>query len=342
VTPRVLSLFSGAGGLDLGFVRAGFRIVWANDASADACVTYRRNLGDHVVCADVRLVDAARLPACDVVVAGPPCQGFSVAGKQDPADPRSALLSEVVRFARALRPRALVIENVPHLARSSRWAPVRSQLRRALAGLGYAVRVFLLDASGFGVAQRRERAFVVGTVRGLPPLRNAPPAAGLPRTAGEVLRALPPPGMPGNEGPCLARVTPARRPVLRRSPYAGMLLNGAGRPLDLARPAQTLCASLGGNKTPVVDEAELRGGAAPWVAEYHSHLMAGGAPLAEAPPRLRRLTLTEAARLQGFPPGFVFVGPPSSQWAQIGNAVPPALAGAVAQAVKEVFDAEAL
>jgi DNA (cytosine-5)-methyltransferase 1 len=90
--------------MDLGFVRAGFAVAWANDASADACATYRRNVGPHVVCADVRTVDAAQLPPCDVVIGGPPCQGFSVAGKMRPDDPRSALLWEYVRMGEALTP----------------------------------------------------------------------------------------------------------------------------------------------------------------------------------------------------------------------------------------------
>jgi DNA (cytosine-5)-methyltransferase 1 len=340
VTPSVLSLFSGAGGLDLGFARAGFTVVWANDIDAYACETYRRNLGPHVHHGDVRAVDVSRLPLGDVVIGGPPCQGLSVGGEQRPGDPRNDLLWEFVRVVGATQPRGFAMENVPSLAgltRASlaRWGPLRDRLLRALAGLGYAVRVFLLDASNFGTAQRRRRAFFVGTAHGLPPVLGVPPPPGVAGrlvTAGEALRSLPPPG-PGNEGPCPARITLARNPQKRRSAYAGMLLNGAGRPIDLSRPAPTVCASSGGNKTLVIDESELRHGAAPWAPGYHAHLEAGGEPLAEAPARLRRLTLTEAALLQGFPAGYVFAGPPASRWRQIGNAVPPPLAEAVARAL---------
>ena len=76
---RVVSLFSGAGGLDLGFTMAGHEIVWANDIYEDAVKTYRRNLGDHIVCKDIALVDAADIPNCDIIIGGFPCQGFSVA-----------------------------------------------------------------------------------------------------------------------------------------------------------------------------------------------------------------------------------------------------------------------
>ena len=135
MSPRAVSLFSGAGGMDLGFVRAGFEVVWANDVCADACSTHRRNLGPHVVCEDVRVIDPRVLPGCDVVIGGPPCQGFSVAGKMAPEDPRSALIWEFVRLVKALRPSAFVLENVKALATLPRWTTVRSRLFGALVEL---------------------------------------------------------------------------------------------------------------------------------------------------------------------------------------------------------------
>jgi DNA (cytosine-5)-methyltransferase 1 len=331
--PRVVSLFCGAGGMDLGFVRAGFGVVWANDASADACATYRRNLGDHVCCQDVRSVGDGRLPACDVVIGGPPCQGYSVGGRMDPADPRSALTWEFVRLVGRLRPRAFVMENVKALAVLKRWRDVRARLLAALAELGYAVQAHLLDARAYGVPQGRQRVFIVGTAAAVPPVRGVPPTAERPRTAGEVLRGLPPPGVAPNLGVCAAKVVPAKKPVLRRSPFAGMLFNGQGRPIDLRSAVNTLPASMGGNRTPIVDEGELREGRPPWVAEYHARLLRGLPPLSAAPERLRRLTVTEAALLQTFPAEFRFEGRQNSQYAQIGNAVPPLLAEAVARRV---------
>ena len=328
--PRVVSLFCGAGGMDLGFVRAGFEVVWANDAWADACATYRRNLGGHVCCRDMRAIAAAALPRCEVVIGGPPCQGYSVGGRMDPDDPRSALTWEYVRLVGRLRPRAFVMENVKALAVLKRWRAVRDRLLAALTGLGYTVQAHLLDARDYGVPQGRQRVFFVGTAAGLPPVRSIPPTVSRPRTAGEVLRGLPPPGVAPNLGVCRAKVVPARRPVLRRSAFAGMLFNGQGRPIDLGSAVNTLPASMGGNRTPIVDEAELREGCPPWVAEYHARLLRGLPPLGSAPNRLRRLTVTEAALLQTFPADFRFEGSQNSQYAQIGNAVPPLLAEAVA------------
>jgi DNA (cytosine-5)-methyltransferase 1 len=336
--PRVISLFAGCGGMDLGFVRAGFKVIWANDLDADACATYRCNLGPHIVCGDVRSVDAARLPPCDVVIGGPPCQGYSVAGRRDPADPRSALTWEFVRLVGRLRPRAFVLENVKALATLKCWEAVRARLLADLAGLGYTVRAHLLDARCYGVPQARERVFFIGTAAKLPAVESIPPGAGQPCTAGEVLRSLPRPGVEPNLGVCRAKVVPAKKPVLRESAFAGMLFNGQGRPIDLNSTVNTLPASMGGNRTPIVDEGELREGLPSWIIGYHTHLQGGGAPLAKAPDRLRRITVTEAALLQGFPPGFRFEGKQTSQYTQIGNAVPPALAEDVAASVLQALN----
>jgi DNA (cytosine-5)-methyltransferase 1 len=338
--PRVVSLFCGAGGMDLGFERAGFEIARAIDACADACATYRANLGGPVVHGDVTQLDAAALPPCDVVIGGPPCQGYSVAGHMGPDDPRSALTWEFVRLVEQARPCAFVMENVKALAVLRRWGAVRSRLVEAFEGLGYQVAVHVLDARWYGVPQGRERVFFIGTRPPLPTVGEVPPTCEKPLTAGEVLRRLPPPGKSPNEGPCTARVVPAKRPVLRRSPYAGMLFNGQGRPIDLGSTVNTLPASMGGNRTPIVDEEELRDGRPPWVVGYHARLMRGEAPLSEAPARLRRLSVAEAALLQTFPAGWRFAGRQTAAYRQIGNAVPPRLALAVAQAVWGALEGE--
>jgi DNA (cytosine-5)-methyltransferase 1 len=114
-----------------------------------------------------------------------------------------------------------------------------------------------------------------------------------------------------------------------------MLFNGAGRPMDLDRPAPTLPASMGGNKTPIIDQDQLDAGADPWVVRYHAHLWNGGTPWTRVPPRLRRITVEEAAAIQTFPAGMRWAGPQSARYRQIGNAVPPELAYRVALALRE-------
>ena len=151
----------------------------------------------------------------------------------------------------------------------------------------------------------------------------------------EILIPLGRPGTENNNRVCNAKITLAAKPVLRKSPYAGMLFNGQGRPLNPDGWASTLPASMGGNRTPIIDNNHLYFGAESWVENYHRHLMAGGNPygMYDAPSYLRRLTIDEAALLQTFPTDYVFCGPSSKVYSQIGNAVPCDLAYVVAKSV---------
>src|SRR4051812_13558812 len=109
--PTVISLYSGAGGLDLGFIAAGFEVVWANDLDPFAVQTYRQNIGEHAVCGDVIDTEVPFAEA-DVVIGGPPCQGFSVIGRMDPDDPRSRHVFHLLNVVEEVGPRAFVLENV--------------------------------------------------------------------------------------------------------------------------------------------------------------------------------------------------------------------------------------
>ncbi len=331
--PTVLSLYSGAGGLDCGFRDAGFEIVAAVESDRWAVETYRANLGAHVVHGELPGVVPLGASGVDVIIGGPPCQGFSVIGKMDPGDPRSTHVHAFMDLVARFSPRAFVMENVKALAVSDRWSAVRDDLRRTARALGYQVDLFLLNAADFGVPQTRERMFLIGT-RGMAPLCPLPTSKGSPPSVREALRGLPAFGEPGNDALCAARVIPASRPVMRpRAHHGSLLFNGSGRPLDLSGPAKTLPASMGGNATPIIDQEELASGAEPWVRGYHARLLAGEGPIKVAPDRLRRLTVQEAAALQTFDPSWQFRGPQVAQFRQIGNAVPPRLAKAVALSV---------
>jgi DNA (cytosine-5)-methyltransferase 1 len=336
--PRVLSLYTGAGGLDLGFAQAGFELAWANERDRHACRTYAHNLGEHIVEGDLMSVGLPR-ENFDVVVGGPPCQGWSRIGRMDPDDPRSEHVHRFLDVVEAVKPSAFVMENVANLAEGARWQSVREALLvRARHKLGFRAEMMVLDASHYGVPQARRRVFFVG-IRGATPSRprRSRPVVG---TVRATLARLPPYGQPGNDTTCQARVVPARQPVMRPSAYmGGLLFNGSGRPLRLDAPARTLPASMGGNATPILDQLELDEGAAPWVVEYHARLLAGGRPLRRAPKRMRRITVEEAAALQSFPPSFKFFGPTAAQYRQIGNAVPPTLARAVARTLMRQLSA---
>lgn len=338
-----LSLFSGAGGMDVGFSRAGIEVVGAHDIDNDACRTYAANHPAVIIsCGDILedLADMRRFEGVDVVFGGPPCQGFSVAGKMNPDDPRSQLLWVFMKAIEFTRPRAFICENVKALAVLDKWSEVRQKMFRSAHQLGYAVKLIVLNSSDFGVPQSRERMFLIGfrDIEDVSALeaqfeqykKQAP-------TVRETILPLGIAGSENNQRTCNAKVTMAMNPVMRRSPYAGMLFNGQGRPLNPDGYSCALHASMGGNKTPIIDEAHCYFGQDSWVEWYHTYLMQGGESLSleSAPKRLRRLTIDEALKIQTFPRDYQFIGGQSSVYRQIGNAVPCDLAQVVAKVVRD-------
>lgn len=333
-----MSLYSGAGGLDLGFFKAGFEPIWANDIDADAVATYNRTFerlgaGHTAFVGDIRRQELPARHSAELVIGGPPCQGFSVAGKMDPNDPRSRHVWDFLGVVKHVDPEAFVMENVMGLAINKRWEGLREALiEKAENGLGYKTTLLTLCAADFGVPQNRQRMFLVGLKNG-GSFDPVPTTAASQPTVRDILQTLPSYGALGNDTLCTARVTAAKKPVLRRSPFAGMLFNGQGRPLNLDAPAPTLPASMGGNRTPIIDQEQLEKGGPCWVIDYHRRLWDGGTPRKRIPKRLRRLTLQEAAAIQTFPRDMRWAGKLSSQFKQIGNAVPPELGYHVALAV---------
>ena len=156
----------------------------------------------------------------------------------------------------------------------------------------------------------------------------------------EVLLTLDKAGTGNNQDVCRAKITLAQHPVLRRTPYAGMIFNGLGRPLRLDSYSATLPASMGGNKTPIIDENELYNQAKPWVDSYFESLVKDptSSSATEVPSYLRRITVAEAALIQTFPRDYQFQGSQSMKYTQIGNAVPCNLGKAVVEMVIDVLN----
>lgn len=296
---RVVSLFSGAGGFDLGARLAGHQVVWANDVLKDAVATYRRNLGEHIVEGDITQIPSSEIPRANLVIGGFPCQGFSIANwNRSAADPRNRLYRAFVRVVTDLQPEYFVAENVRGILSLERGA-VFERILRDFRTAGFRVRYALLNAANFGVPQNRYRVFILGVREDVPCDPPFPPSAshgssrGLlkPVSIGEALRGLP---APSESGRLANHVCSQFK--LKHNGYINH------RPVDPSKPAPTVTA-----------RGDTRGGA---MINYH-------------PNGERRLTVRETAIIQGFPNDFVFEGSMTSAYLQVGNAVPPPLARVV-------------
>ena len=167
--PKVISLFSGAGGMDIGFIQAGFEIVWANDFNFDAVQTYQKNIGHHIIHGDITKISSEDIPdSPDVIIGGFPCQGFSIANaKRSMEDERNFLYKELLRVIKDKKPKIFLAENVKGLL-SMEKGKIIEMIKRDFEDLGYEVDWKVLNASHYGVPQARERVFIMGNRIGIP------------------------------------------------------------------------------------------------------------------------------------------------------------------------------
>lgn len=167
-THTVAGLFSGCGGLDLGFINAGFDVVWANDFFKEAVETYKNNIGNHIVLGDITKIPSSEIPNnFDILLGGFPCQGFSIANiKRSMKDERNFLYKEMLRVIKDKRPKYFLAENVKGLL-SMQKGKVIEMIINDFQELGYDVDYRLLKASDYGVPQNRERVVIIGNRLGL-------------------------------------------------------------------------------------------------------------------------------------------------------------------------------
>jgi DNA (cytosine-5)-methyltransferase 1 len=233
-------------------------------------------------------------------------------------------LPQFLRVLEQVRPEAFLMENVPGLATGAQSSRLDALLSE-LSDLGFRVQWKLLHAADFGVSQRRQRLFIIGSRR--PGFAWPEPTHGTKGKGPWVpARVLLDPGKLVGE-PNFSKVTYAKKPDLRPSPWDGHIWNGGGRPINPDGLVPTLLASMGGNKTPWLDGGNV-------VPTYHAHLLAGGDPRSGAVSGARRITPEEAALVQTFPPDMPWAGRRSSRYRQVGNAVPVRLAEAVGRALR--------
>lgn len=165
---RVISLFSGAGGIDIGFINSGFDIVWANDFNEEAVASYKKNIGDHIVLGDITQIENSEMPNdIDIVIGGFPCQGFSVANtKRSMEDKRNFLYKEMLRVIKDKKPKFFLAENVKGIM-SIENGKVFEMIKFDFEQIGYRVDARILNAAEYGVPQTRERVVIIGNRLGL-------------------------------------------------------------------------------------------------------------------------------------------------------------------------------
>ena len=320
-----VSLFTGAGGLDIGFKEAGFTGLLASDVMPETKKTFEANFpGEPYLLADIRKLAISQIEQhigetkVDAIIGGPPCQGFSNMGNKNSADPLNLLFESYVKIVDALRPMCFLFENVKGL-RTMFEGRYFETVVKSFVSIGYNLHYALLDSSNYGVPQKRERVFIFGTLLDgefLFPAHTNAPYGGIMAYAnvGEAIGDL---TDKGSEFPNHIALNHSDTVVRRYEliPEGGKLPKPCDLPEDIRRK------NFGNTYTRLCRNS------------VSSTIVPGNNALPVHPVLNRSLTPREAARIQTFPDTFVFVGDRRSQCIQVGNAVPPLLGAKLADSV---------
>lgn len=358
--PTLIDLFAGCGGMTAGFMRHGFRPTLAVEHNLNAAATYAANFGeDHMFWGDIQDVPDSDIPTADVVIGGPPCQGFSNLGSKDVNDPRNPLWREYLRFVTVANPKVFVIENVQRFRASSEFQLLKQEEHGGLLD-AYELSDGVLLAADYGVPQRRPRTIIIGSRVGkidLPkPTHTSDPADSglLPwATVRDAIEGLP-------EEPSTTQL-PSSSEVFfgERLPgvFKGLDLHVGRNPTEMSLRRYD-CIPPGGGRFDLPDELLPRCwreketgttdvmGRMRWdrpsltirteffKPEKGQYLHPQWHPDRPSDRVNRVITHYEASRLQDFPDGFLWVGSKIEIARQIGNAVPGGLAAAIASQIR--------
>lgn len=301
-----VSLFCGAGGLDLGFENAGFHTVWANDFDADACKTHQNWSKAEVVCGDISKVNIAMIPDSDIILGGFPCQGFSLSGPRKIDDSRNALYKHYVKIVAEKQPLAFVGENVKGLLTMGNGEIIEAIIDE-FSACGYDVFYQLLNAKNFGVPQDRERVIICGFRKDLQIHNFEITEPDIPiMTMRQALKDLP----------------KAKKEEICDAPYSSRYMS-RNRKRGWEQVSYTIPA--------MAKQVTLYPGS-PDMVKLDKDLWRFGDS-----GETRRLSWREAAAIQTFPRDVEFIGDLVSKYKQIGNAVPVKLAECVAIQLKQIL-----
>lgn len=310
---RILSLFSGAGGLDLGLVQAGHKIIWANDIDKDAVKTYKHNIGNHIICEDIKNITIENLANADVVVGGFPCQGFSLANMQrNIDDERNELYKFFYSIIKIKQPQFFIAENVKGILSIGKGTVIK-QIVSDFEAAGYLAETHLVNMANYGVPQTRQRVIIVGQRKDI---------------AKNMLFRFPLPSHSNKKNDNLKPWVTIESAISRfpnpsmsneflnhiYSAYKVEYRNFTGhRQTDPQKPSPTILARGNG-----------KGGVCA-IPHYNGE---------------RRLTIRESAAIQTFPDDFEFFGAMNSCYRQIGNAVPVKFAKLIGDELKRLEEME--
>lgn len=321
--PKVVELFAGAGLFGYAFQEEGFHLSRAYEQDEIAASTYARNLGAHIKVCD--LAKSRPEGRADVLIAGPPCQGFSTLGHRNPEDPRNNLGLVIPAWAAILDARVVVVENVAAYLKSDAWSRIQKRFERA----GYETFFWVLNASDFGAPQRRMRSFTIFSKIGRPSLDDSCKQRGNAVSVREAFRGLH--KFPNKE---------AQHFTLPRTDLALQrirLVPPGGDIRDIARVAPELVPPSWFRTDGKIIDIWGRmswNGVGPTIRTGFLNPSRGRFL---HPEEDRPISFREAARLQSIPDHFHFLGHAEAVARQIGNAVPVILGRTVARAVKELM-----
>lgn len=328
---RYIDLFCGAGGLSLGFDRAGFENVFAVEINPGFAKTYKRNFpGHHLIIDDVRKIDEDRImeltgkKEIDVIIGGPPCQGFSIAGNIGRTfmdDERNRLFKEFVRFVDCVQPKMFMMENVAAMATHLKGETIKAVVKAfEEAGGGYKVKYEILNSADYGIAQERRRIVVTGLRRDIDAEFSYPAKTDRIRTVRDAIGDLPRLGNGEKSG--IPNHTAMR--------HSAQMLEKMSYVKD------------GGNRMDIPEDLRPKSGDIRKYIRYDSKkpsvCVTGDMRKIFHYEQNRALTARELARIQSFPDDFIFEGTSIQIQQQIGNAVPPELAYQIAVQVEEALD----
>ena len=304
-----LSLFCGAGGLDMGFERAGFHTIWANDADRDACNTYKAwNKDTEVVCAKIQDIPLGTIPKTDIILGGFPCQGFSLSGPRKLDDSRNKLYQNYVAVVKEKQPLAFIGENVKGLL-SMAGGEIFDAIFNCFSDCGYQVFYQLLNASDYEVPQDRERVIICGFRNDIANTPFVYPEKCKNKIS--IKEALSGFSVPEEEEICNA-------------PYSSRYMS-RNRRREWERQSFTIPA--------MAKQVPLHPSSPPMLKIGTDSFVFGEG-------RTRRFSYKECAAIQTFPENISFYGNLTSKYKQIGNAVPVRLAEHIAEAVYDYLESK--